>query len=47
MNFNLPTTLGDWFVILAAVLITHFFFVWGLHAGWWHSDAGGHVQFGG
>lgn len=45
MNFNLPTTLGDWAVIAAAVIVTHIMFIVGGHIGLWHT-ANGHIQLG-
>ena len=43
MNFNLPSTAGDWFVIVAAIIVTHFLFVAGAHFGWWNTDSQGHI----
>jgi hypothetical protein len=47
MNFNLPTTLGDWVIILGGIVIAHFLFVAGAHAGLWGTDPNGHIQLGG
>lgn len=46
MNFNLPTTAGDWLVIVGAIVVTHFLFIVGAHAGWWSTDDKGHIQLG-
>jgi hypothetical protein len=45
MNFSLPTTLGDWTVIIAAIVVTHIMFSIGAAVGLWHSD-GAHLQLG-
>jgi len=45
MNFSLPTTLGDWTVIVAAIVVTHLMFKIGSTVGLWHSD-GAHLQLG-
>jgi hypothetical protein len=45
MNFSLPTTLGDWTLIIAAIVVTHVMFVVGGHLGMWHT-ADGHIQLG-
>jgi hypothetical protein len=45
MNFSLPTTLGDWTVIVAAIVVTHLMYRIGATVGLWHSD-GAHLQLG-
>lgn len=45
MNFSLPTTVGDWTLIVLAIGFTHMMFVIGGHLGMWHS-ADGHIHLG-
>lgn len=44
MNWNIPSTVGDWMVIVGAILVTHGLFVLGAHAGWWGTDDRGHIH---
>jgi len=45
MNFSLPTTLGDWTVIVAAIVVTHLMYMIGATVVLCHAD-GAHLQLG-